>query len=151
MIKDWFNDNYFDPFEGEWEGRPNRYTYDPNYSTMTLDDFITENKLGDDKNFRRYAAKHHVSPEWTDGYNINKLNLLLSIYKNIAAREAKLDAKRALESNNPTGIANPADYIGKVTIEKDTDNDGDIDTKITKTKDKDGDEDEDVAVEGSYW
>lgn len=50
---------------------------------------------------------------------------------------------------NPTGIANPADYIGKVTIEKDTDNDGDIDTKITKTKDKD--DDEDVVVEGSYW
>ena len=36
--------------------------------------------------------------------------------------------------NNPTGIANPADYIGKVTIEKDTDNDGDVDTKITEYK-----------------
>ena len=35
---------------------------------------------------------------------------------------------------SPTGIANPADYIGKVTIEKDTDNDGDLDTKVTEYK-----------------
>ena len=134
MIKDWFNDSYFDPFESEWEGRPNRYTYDPNYNTMTLDDFITENKLGDDKNFRHYAAKHHVVPWETDGYDINKLNQLLSTYKSIAEREAKLDAKRALESDSPTGIINPADIISNV--------------KVTDV-DKDGDED--VVVEGNYW
>ena len=39
---------------------------------------------------------------------------------------------------NPTGIEDPADYMSKVTFEKDTDGDGDIDTKIIKTtEDKD--------------
>lgn len=32
----------------------------------------------------------------------------------------------------PTGITNPANYMSKVTFEKDTDGDGDIDTKVTR-------------------
>jgi hypothetical protein len=135
MIKDWFNDNYFDPFEGEWAGRSNKYAYDPNYSAMTLEDFITENKLNDDKNFRHYAAKHHIVPWHSDGYDTNKLNLLLNTYRNIAEQEAKLDAKKALESDNPTGITNPADIISSVKV-TDVDNDGDDDV---------------VVKEGSYW
>lgn len=136
MIKDWFNDSYADPFEGEWKGVSNR-VYDPNYdyNSMTLDDFITENKLNDDKNFRHYAAKHHIVPWHSDGYDINKLNLLLNTYRNIAEQEAKLDAKRALESDNPTGITNPADVISSVKV-TDVDNDGDEDV---------------VVKEGSYW
>ena len=135
MIKDWFNDSYFDPFEGEWVGVSNKYIYDPNYSSMTLEDFITENKLSDDKNFRHYAAKHHIVPWNSDGYDINKLNLLLDTYRNITKREAKLDAKRALDNDNPTGIMNPADVIHSIKV-TDADNDGDEDV---------------IVKEGSYW
>lgn len=46
--------------------------------------------------------------------------------------------KSDIPDENPTGIANPADYMSKVTFEKDTDGDGDIDTKVIKTtEDKD--------------
>ena len=111
MIKDWFNGDYFDPFEGEWEYRPGRYKVDPNYVSMTLDDFIAEKKLNDDKNFLYYAAKHHVVPWHSDGYDLNKLNFLLDTYKKILKHEAQLDAKKAPKNDNPTGIANPAEYI----------------------------------------
>lgn len=136
MIKDWFNDSYFDPFEGEWTNRPGRYKIDPNYMSMTLDDFITEKKLNDDKNFLHYAAKHHVVPWHTDGYDLNKLNTLLDTYKKILKHEAQLDAKKALENDNPTGIANPAEYMSSVTkTEEDTNGDGNID-KVTIEKEE---------------
>lgn len=136
MIKDWFSNDYFDPFESEWENRPGKYKVDPNYMSMTLDDFITENKLGDDKNFKTYAAKHHIVP-WSDGYDTKKLDQLLLTYKNILDYEAKRDAKAATESDSsPTGIHNPADYLPamrvgdayeKQTVYEDIDDDGDVD------------------------
>jgi len=54
---------------------------------------------------------------------------------------------------NPTGIENPADYMSKITFEKDTDGDGDTDTKVTKVTDNDdilnfdnAKEDDDILV-----
>ena len=44
-------------------------------------------------------------------------------------------ANKIIISRNPTGIENPANYMSKVTFEKDTDGDGDIDTKVTKITD----------------
>lgn len=41
----------------------------------------------------------------------------------------------------PTGIANPAEYMSSVTIEKDTDGDGDTDIKVIKS----------TGDNGSYW
>lgn len=41
----------------------------------------------------------------------------------------------------PTGIANPAEYMSSVTIEKDTDGDGDTDIKVTKN----------TGDKSSYW
>lgn len=43
------------------------------------------------------------------------------------------EAIKKTHPSNPTGISNPADYMSKITFEKDTDDDGDIDTKVTKT------------------
>lgn len=43
---------------------------------------------------------------------------------------------RSMYNDNPTGIFNPADYMGKTVIEKDTDNDGDFDERITKEPSK---------------
>ena len=42
------------------------------------------------------------------------------------------DFMKSLYKDNPTGIFNPADYMGKTVIEKDTDDDGDFDERITK-------------------
>ena len=41
----------------------------------------------------------------------------------------------------PTGIANPAEYMSSVTIEKDTDGDGDTDIKVIKS----------TGDNSSYW
>lgn len=50
-------------------------------------------------------------------------------------------ANKIIISRSPTGIANPADYMSKVTFEKDTDGDGDTDIKVIKN----------TGDNGSYW
>lgn len=65
-----------------------------------------------------------LNPDW-------KLEDLVSSL--IDYDDAELDrAFEKLLENNPTGIFNPADYMGKTVIEKDTDDDGDFDERITK-------------------
>lgn len=67
-----------------------------------------------------------------------KLDELISLLDRLD-REAGTDAHedydavmKSLYNDNPTGIFNPADYMGKTVIEKDTDDDGDFDERITK-------------------
>lgn len=121
-------------------------TFDENYKTWWDKDEL-ERRYDILNELVRYGRDLNLS-----GDDIKRANIILNnIIDQLkgAFEEPEKDiwgivkgtGKSARPDHNPTGIANPADYMSKVIFEKDTDGDGNIDTKVTKTtEDKD-----------SYW
>ena len=128
------------------------YRVIPGYTNITGEPFLGEiqlfNKYGDllgkiysDKS--RTDWKHYADVFISDDEMTQLHAIADTLDEPLEKLQERGEQGRRLAKNfvkglkNPTGIENPADYMSKVTFEKDTDGDGDIDTRITKTTEDD--------------
>lgn len=98
-------------------------------AALVLYDMIQENLEKDNKDYK--DSIQQILQQLTSDPEISDA---------IKAHSKKSKASEGYDYG-PTGIANPAEYMSSVTIEKDTDGDGDTDIKVIKN----------TGDNGSYW
>jgi len=117
----------------------------PGYENTPVDAGVLSGMLTDDPKIRKAALAWMNSLSDIDTDAIKRV-IASEAFKDMYGKQDfdwkggkaynAAEAKAFIEGyNNPTGIENPADYMSKVTFEKDTDGDEDIDTKVTKVTD----------------